>query len=56
VFADDNADTLAAVYLIEKNLLSYDKYDEFLAERARMANVMIYAVRTGVRDHMLSGL
>jgi hypothetical protein len=41
VFASYGADALAVDFLIPKRLLSYDKYEEFLEERARMIHVRV---------------
>jgi hypothetical protein len=41
VFANYDADALAADFLIPKHLLSYDKYEEFLEERAHMIHVRV---------------
>jgi hypothetical protein len=41
VFATYDAEALAADFLIPKHLLSYDKYDEFLEERARLIRASV---------------
>jgi hypothetical protein len=41
VFADYDAEALAADFLIPKHLLTYDKYDEFLEKRSRMIHMRV---------------
>ena len=51
VFATYDAEALAADFLIPKHMLRYDKYEEFLEERARLIRAKVVQYLADSQEH-----